>query len=170
MARQLWDGQFEYLGRNDDQVKINGVRIELLEINAAVKAASELVWDADTVALPGPDPAEPPRIVAFAVYPWDKGDTNAPLLRTDPDAVALARTLRSGAQALLPSYMVPFHFVVLSAFPRTSSAKIDRRAVRAAYDSLDLHSWEARLADVHEAEGVEEAMACLLYTSPSPRD
>ena len=55
--------------------------------------------------------------------------------------------------------MVPFHFVVLSAFPRTSSAKIDRRAVRAAYDSLDLHSWEARLADVHEAEGVEEAMA-----------
>ena len=159
LARQLWDGQFEYLGRNDDQVKINGVRIELLEINAAVKAASELVWDADTVALPGPDPAEPPRIVAFAVYPWDKGDTNAPLLRTDPDAVALARTLRSGAQALLPSYMVPFHFVVLSAFPRTSSAKIDRRAVRAAYDSLDLHSWEARLADVHEAEGVEEAMA-----------
>lgn len=159
LARQLWDGQFEYLGRNDDQVKINGVRIELLEINAAVKAASEHVWDADTVALPGPDPAEPPRIVAFAVYPWQKGGSDAPTLRTDPDAVALARTLRSGTQALLPSYMVPFHFVVLSAFPRTSSAKIDRRAVRAAYDSLDLHAWEAQLAAVDDAHGVADAMA-----------
>lgn len=159
LARQLWDGQFEYLGRNDDQVKINGVRIELLEINAAVKAASELVWDADTVALPGPDPAEPPRIVAFAVYPWDKEANNAQILRTDPDAMALARTLRSVTQTLLPSYMVPFHFVVLSAFPRTSSAKIDRRAVRAAFDSLDLSTWEAQLADVNDAHGVDDAMA-----------
>lgn len=142
LARQLWDGQFEYLGRNDDQVKINGVRIELLEINAAVKSVSDQVWDADTVAMPAPQPDEPPRIVAFAVAPLD----NVPLVREDEDAVALARTLRTGTQALLPSYMVPFHFVILSSFPRTSSAKIDRRAVKAAYDALDLRAWEAKLA------------------------
>ena len=163
LARQLWDGQFEYLGRNDDQVKINGVRIELLEINAAVKSVSKHVRDADTVALPGPDPNEPPRIVAFAVCPpppdVDKVSSHdhssslarcesAPaFLRTDDDAVTMARTLRSGTQALLPSYMVPFHFVILSSFPRTSSAKIDRRAVRAAYEALDLAAWEARVGD-----------------------
>ena len=65
LARCLWDGQLEYLGRNDDQVKINGVRIELLEINAAVKTADDRVRDADTVALPGPD--DEPRIVSFVV-------------------------------------------------------------------------------------------------------
>ena len=147
LARRLWDGQFEYLGRNDDQVKIHGVRIELLEINAAVKAAAPAVRDADTVAMPGASPDEPPRIVAFAVCPAHARAQDAhEFLRTDDEAAALARALREGAQRLLPAYMVPFHFLVLSAFPRTSSAKIDRRAVRAAYDALDLVAWEARVA------------------------
>ena len=192
LARQLWDGQFEYLGRNDDQVKINGVRIELLEINAAVKSVSKHVRDADTVALPGPDPNEPPRIVAFAVCPpppdVDKVSSHdhssslarcesAPaFLRTDDDAVTVARTLRLGTQALLPSYMVPFHFVILSSFPRTSSAKIDRRAVRVAYEALDLAAWEARVGDEQgaghdaDAQHIMTHPLCLLYTSPSPRD
>lgn len=138
LARQLWDGQIEYLGRNDDQVKINGVRIELLEINAAVKTASESVRDADTVALHTGDEL---RIVSFVVVP---GGTS--LLRDDDEAAAVAHEVRLGAQRLLPSYMVPGHICVLRAFPRTSSAKIDRRAVRAAFDELDLVAWESRVA------------------------
>lgn len=142
LARQLWDGQWEYLGRNDDQVKINGIRIELLEINAVVKAASDSVRDADTVAMEPSEPDLPPRIVAFAVAPHE----SLGLLRTDDDAVTIARQLRAESQATLPSYMVPAHFVILTHFPRTSSAKIDRRAVREAYQSLDLLEWEARVA------------------------
>ena len=145
LARYLWDGQLEYLGRNDDQVKINGVRIELLEINAAVKSASELVRDADTVAMPALDPSEPPRIVAFAVAPTSDAQ-DAPLIRTDAEAASLARKLRSTVSDLLPAYMVPLHFVVVHAFPRTSSAKIDRRTVQAAYDALDVAAWEAQVA------------------------
>lgn len=144
LARYLWDGQLEYLGRNDDQVKINGVRIELLEINAAVKSASELVRDADTVAMPAADPSEPPSIVAFAVAPSDA--PNAPLIRTDAEAADLARRLRRAVTDMLPAYMVPLHFVIVHAFPRTSSAKIDRRAVKAAYDALDVTAWEAQVA------------------------
>ncbi|WFD36567.1 NRPS [Malassezia cuniculi] len=138
LARQLWDGQIEYLGRNDDQVKINGVRIELLEINAAVKSVCAAVRDADTVALHVGDAL---RIVSFVVLP---GGTS--LLRDDDEAAAVAREVRLGAQRLLPSYMVPGHICVLRAFPRTSSAKIDRRAVRAAFDALDLVAWESRVA------------------------
>ncbi|WFD18637.1 NRPS [Malassezia caprae] len=144
LARYLWDGQLEYLGRNDDQVKINGVRIELLEINAAVKSASEHVRDADTVAMPAADPSAPPSIVAFAVAPSDARD--APLIRTDAEAANLARELRRAVSEMLPVYMMPLHFVILHTFPRTSSAKIDRRAVKAAYDDLDVAAWEAQVA------------------------
>ncbi|KAI3613362.1 hypothetical protein CBS9595_004195 [Malassezia furfur] len=145
LARCLWDGQLEYLGRNDDQVKINGVRIELLEINAAAKTADDRVRDADTVALPGPD--DEPRIVSFVVAHADD-DTPVPepiAVREDAEARALAAALRTRVQALLPSYMVPNHFLILPAFPRTSSAKIDRVAIRRAYDALDLVAWEAAL-------------------------
>ena len=138
LARQLWDGQLEYLGRNDDQVKINGVRIELLEINAAVKSAAADVRDADTAALPVGDEL---RIVSFVVVPG-----GAALARVDAAAAAVARAVRAGTHRMLPSYMVPAHICVLSEFPRTSSAKIDRRAVRAAFDALDLVAWESAVA------------------------
>lgn len=155
LARCLWDGQLEYLGRNDDQVKINGVRIELLEINAAVKTADDRVRDADTVALPGPD--DEPRIVSFVVA---RAAEDAPVpepigVRQDAEARALAAALRTRVQALLPSYMVPNHFLILPAFPRTSSAKIDRVAIRRAYDALDLVAWEAALHD--GAPGADDA-------------
>lgn len=157
LVRCLWDGQYEYLGRNDDQVKINGVRIELLEINAAVKAGDERVRDADTVALPAPQDDEPPRIVSFVVSREEP--TSTEVLRTDAGAIELAASLRKNVQALLPSYMVPNHFIVLHAFPRTSSAKIDRVAIRKAYDQLDLVDWEAKQAGGGDAESDAAVLA-----------
>lgn len=161
LARYLCDGQIEYLGRNDDQVKINGVRIELLEINAAVKSASDAVRDADTVAMPSTEPDAPPSIVAFAVAPRD----GAPLVRTDTEAVAIARELRCRVAELLPAHMVPLHFVILCSFPRTSSAKIDRRAVKAAYDAMDVAAWEAQVAgDASDAPDVlQHPLTAILY-------
>ena len=152
LVRMLADGEIEYLGRNDDQVKIHGVRIELLEINAAVKSVSAAVKDADTMALPGAAGDEP-RIVAFVVVPGGPGS----VLRTDAEALAVARELRAGTQKLLPAYMVPAHFVVLSGFPRTSSAKIDRRAVSAAFSELDVVAWESQMA----ADGAGASHAAL---------
>ncbi|WFD44935.1 NRPS [Malassezia psittaci] len=162
LARCLWDGQLEYLGRNDDQVKINGVRIELLEINAAVKTADTRVRDADTVALPGPD--DQPRIVSFVVAyadgsnpPDSDADSPAFAIRQDEGARALSNALRSRVEQLLPSYMVPSHFLILPAFPRTSSAKIDRVAIRKAYDSMDLVEWEAKLNYDQDAPADQES-------------
>ncbi|PKI83442.1 Nonribosomal Peptide Synthase (NRPS) [Malassezia vespertilionis] len=163
LARCLWDGQYEYLGRDDDQVKINGVRIELLEINAAVKSISDLVRDADTAAMQNEDVGAPPKIVSFVVFPLEEEhDAASPLVRTDPDALLLAKELRGGAQKLLPSYMVPSHFIVLRAFPRTSSAKIDRVAVKNAYTALDLVQWEQQLVADTSTVHLEEDARVLL--------
>ncbi|WFD04545.1 NRPS [Malassezia obtusa] len=160
LVRCLWDGLYEYLGRNDDQVKINGVRIELLEINSAVKSADKRVRDADTVALPGPDGE--PRIVSFVVeHAEDAGGDGAPTeLRTDPAARELAAAVRKGVEKQLPSYMVPNHFLILPAFPRTSSAKIDRVAIRRAYDNFDLLFWEVAQ---HAKASTEDDVAVLSH-------
>ncbi|KAN0064563.1 hypothetical protein ACQY0O_002191 [Thecaphora frezii] len=150
LVRQLGNAEFEYLGRIDDQVKINGIRIELLEINAAIKNSHEEVKDSETMAFPRPGSDTELQIINISVLPHKDGSDD--LLRTDPAAVAVARQLQSAAKASLPSYMLPSMFIILSRFPRTSSAKIDRIALKqvlAAFDSLD---WENKLAEVEGGE------------------
>jgi mycobactin phenyloxazoline synthetase len=109
LGRYLPDGTVEFLGRGDDQVKINGFRIELGEIEAAAaalpgvrRAVAVVVGDRDTV-------------LALAVH-------GAPDL--DPDAVS--REL----PAALPPHMVPHAVVALETVPLSANGKVDRTAVR----------------------------------------
>lgn len=163
LVRQLWNGDFEYLGRSDDQVKINGIRIELLEINAAVKGAHEDIRDSETLAMPrlgqsqGQDDGTL-QIVSFSVLPRDSSETpseNA-ILRLDAKAAAVAGQLYREASQSLPSYMVPSLFVILDRFPRTSSAKIDRESLKSVLASLDVLDWQNRVASRGEDPGSQE--------------
>jgi acyl carrier protein len=112
--RGCWraDGNIEYLGRNDFQVKLRGFRIEPGEIEArllehhSVREAVVLVRE----DLPGEK-----RLVAYIV-----SDTPVP-----------AEALRSHLHATLPEYMTPGAFVALAALPRSPNGKLDRRALPA---------------------------------------
>mgnify|MGYP003042956199 CR=1 FL=1 len=104
LGRWRSDGTIEYLGRNDDQVKIRGYRIELGEIEAHL-ARHERVKAAVVVAredVPGEK-----RLVAYVI----------PQAPTDAEAVPSVETLRAHLQAILPEYMVPNAFVILTCFP-----------------------------------------------------
>ncbi|MFC4125877.1 non-ribosomal peptide synthase/polyketide synthase [Nocardia rhizosphaerae] len=99
------DGELEYLGRTDFQVKLRGLRIELGEIEAALSALPEIAQAAVLV--------RDDRLVAYLVAD------------ADLDSAAVRDTLAR----TLPAYMVPSAFVVLDAFPLNTSGKLDRRAL-----------------------------------------
>lgn len=156
LVRQLDNQEFEYLGRIDDQVKINGIRIELLEINAAIKNSHDKIKDSETMAFSKKDNESEQQIINFSALP---GGEPGQLLRTDQDAIAVARELQANAKDSLPSYMVPNLFVILSHFPRTSSAKIDRVALKNVLASFDQLDWENKLANEGDDDQVDPATA-----------
>jgi amino acid adenylation domain-containing protein len=107
-VRWLPDGQLDFLGRLDEQVKVRGYRIEPGEIAARL---AEFPGVRDALVLPRPDPRGDLRLVAWVAAP-------APA----PSAADLRAYLRR----LLPDYMVPADLVVMDEFPMTINDKIDR--------------------------------------------
>ncbi|OZF56627.1 AMP-binding protein [Rhodococcus sp. 14-2470-1a] len=113
-VRRGADGTFDYLGRLDSQAQVRGVRVELAEVDAAVRTCPG-VEDAVTVTMPVDGTVE------LAVF--FTGENVPP--------AALARDLR----AVLPAAVVPRRFTHLDEFPLNSNRKIDRRALAEAASS-----------------------------------
>jgi amino acid adenylation domain-containing protein len=118
LARYLPDGNIEYLGRLDDQVKIRGVRIEPREVEAALEKHPGVRQSA---VVAGNDDRGNTRLVAHVVASGEEAPTTA--------------ELRRFLLEQLPAAMVPAVFSVVEALPRTSSGKVDRRALMAAGDA-----------------------------------
>jgi amino acid adenylation domain-containing protein len=121
LGRVLPDGNFEFLGRKDQQVKIHGVRIELGEIENHLRAHPAV---ADVAVVDRQD-REETYLCAYVVLGRE----------------AQPRELRAHLAERLPEVMLPAAFVMLPALPRTNTGKIDRnalpppvRGVRAAQD------------------------------------
>ncbi|MFB9037024.1 non-ribosomal peptide synthetase [Xanthomonas arboricola] len=118
LARWMGDGNLEFLGRMDSQVKINGYRIELGEIESQLVRLDGIA-EAVVVAVGERDAR---RLVAYVVPTADDALTGA-----SPEEGMLARRLDAGLRHVLPGYMVPEAFVALDAIPLTANGKVDRR-------------------------------------------
>jgi amino acid adenylation domain-containing protein len=114
LARYRPDGNVEFLGRSDEQVKLRGFRVELGEIAAvldehpAVREAAVLVRE---------DASGEKHLVAYVVATQQPGPSSSDLHRF--------------VQAKLPEYMVPSAFMLLDTLPLTPNGKVDRRALPA---------------------------------------
>ncbi|KAF5672726.1 ferrichrome siderophore peptide synthetase [Fusarium denticulatum] len=145
---RLNDHGFEFLGRNDDLVKITGIRIELSEISAAcasLKDDDAAVEHVETLHLPRPGaPAgnDNKVVVTFVSVKASSVDTSE-----------IRSQVFKRAKDLLPAYMVPGHVVVLdTTMPRTASNKVDRKALQAIYAESDLNVLAGR-DDSTQAQG-----------------
>ncbi|MFI7668050.1 amino acid adenylation domain-containing protein [Nocardia sp. NPDC049526] len=109
MVRRTADGEMEFLGRNDFQVKVRGTRIELGEIDAVLGARADVAY---AVTVPRSDEGRPVLLVSY-VAPTTGAEVSGAELRA-----ALAEAL--------PRYMVPSAVVVLDEVPLTANGKLDR--------------------------------------------
>jgi amino acid adenylation domain-containing protein len=125
LARRLPNGDLEYLGRNDEQVKVRGFRIELGEIENALQSYRDVRQAAVVIHGEGDDRV----IVAYLVIV--------------PGTLLTPPELRGALLLTLPEYMIPAAFVIIDKMPSTPSGKIDRKAlpalnlaIRKAHDSV----------------------------------
>ncbi|MFD6530844.1 amino acid adenylation domain-containing protein [Streptomyces sp. NPDC060184] len=123
LVRRDADGLLTHVGRADDQVKVNGFRIEPGEIEAALTALGTV---ATACVLVREDRPGERRLVAYTV-PGPRGDSPAPA----------ERELRARLAESLPPYMVPAVFVTLDALPLLPNGKTDRRALPAPVRPAD---------------------------------
>jgi len=112
LVRALSHHELEFMGRLDHQVKLRGYRIELAEIESALRSHAAI--ENAAVILREDVPGEP-RLVAYVTLAQGKSIG--------------ANDLRKYAGDLLPEYMVPARIVTMDALPLTSSGKIDRRSL-----------------------------------------
>jgi natural product biosynthesis luciferase-like monooxygenase protein len=114
LVRYRTDGNIEFLGRVDFQVKVRGYRIELGEIETILSRHQSV---RDTVIVAREDTPGDKRLVAY--------------LLAQPGQEPVTASLREHLLQHLPEYMVPSHFMTLAAFPLTPNHKVDRKALPA---------------------------------------
>jgi amino acid adenylation domain-containing protein len=113
-ARYLTDGNIEYLGRLDHQIKLRGFRIELGEIEATLGQHPGV---RESVVLVRDDALGGKRLVAYVVPKSGEAPTRD--------------SLRRFVQSKLPAYMVPSAIALLPSLPLASNGKVDRQSLPA---------------------------------------
>jgi amino acid adenylation domain-containing protein len=111
LARYQSNGEIEFLGRVDYQIKIRGNRIELAEIETALEKHPQVD---QSVVLAFKNPAGDKQLAAYTVSSVSHPESN---------------NLREFLKKMLPDYMIPAVFISLDAFPLTPNGKVDRKAL-----------------------------------------
>ena len=107
-------GQIFFEGRRDSQVKVNGYRIELGDLEANLRALPEI---ADAVVLPVEKHGRIDALAAVVVLAVEKTGSD----------FAFTAQLKTRLGERLPAYMIPRKFLYVDAFPMTANGKADRR-------------------------------------------
>ncbi|GAB5406265.1 MAG: hypothetical protein Aurels2KO_44960 [Aureliella sp.] len=127
VAKIRFDGNIEFLRRNDKQVKVRGFRIELGEIELNLKTHEAI---SQAVVIVREDTPGDARLVAYVVE--------------NEGLAAQASDLRDHLRKSVPSYMVPQHFVNLDEMPQTKNGKIDYKQLPLPSDEVSTGSVEPR--------------------------
>jgi acyl-coenzyme A synthetase/AMP-(fatty) acid ligase/acyl carrier protein len=140
LVRYRTDGDIEFLGRIDQQVKLRGFRIELGEVEATLSQHPSVQ---EAIVIVREDVPGDKRLVAYLTRKHDAPSSN--------------QDLRRYLKERLPEYMIPSAFVVLERFPQTPNGKVDRRALPVP----DRTAFEAHASFVAPRTPLEEALVSI---------
>ena len=140
LARYLPNGEIEFLGRLDQQIKLRGFRVELGEIEATLRQHSSVL---EAVVASRTDEFDDQRLIAYVVCVAEPPPTTA--------------ELRDFLSEKLPAYMLPAAFIMLDALPLTPNGKVDRRALPAPEQARR----ESKETYVGPRTPVEETLAAI---------
>lgn len=141
LARRRADGAFDFLGRRDRQVKIDGKRVEPGEIEDALRRTGTI---ANAVVTVDRAPSGEPALTAYVKPASGRNDRKA-----------LVSEIRSGLQLSLPAYMRPSQIVVVEEFPLTPNGKVDHARLSAPQPIQPASMPEAR-------QGAESVLSAIV--------
>lgn len=128
LVRYCADGTLEYLGRKDRQVKLNGQRLELGEIETAIKRCCPL---ASAVVDIFHHPLKQQQLVLVALIAFeDTTDKNGLYVLSENKPCEVVDEIQSSLAVHLPRYMIPTFFIPISQIPLSTAGKINRLALR----------------------------------------
>jgi acyl-coenzyme A synthetase/AMP-(fatty) acid ligase len=147
LVRYKEDGNLEFIGRKDAQIKIRGQRVELEEIEHHILTAiRDDVAAQAIVDIITPSGSSEPALVAFIQL------TSQNIAPGTPQAQACARELAASCKhylsAAMPSYMIPNTYLIVDSIPATTSGKVDRGKLRQAAMSIS----KEELLQTHKAD------------------
>ncbi len=111
LARYLPDGNIEYLGRKDTQVKIRGNRVELGEVEVVLNQLENI---RQAIVIAREDAAGQKRLIAYLISSTKEQNT---------------AEIRKSLEHQLPDFMLPSAYVWINELPKTTSGKVDRKAL-----------------------------------------
>ncbi|MBE9058098.1 non-ribosomal peptide synthetase [Sphaerospermopsis sp. LEGE 08334] len=145
LARYLPDGNIEFIGRIDDVVKIRGFRVALGEIESLLVQHPDVICQ---VVMLREDQPGHKQLVAYVV------SDNPSLTQNE---------LQSFLKQKLPNYMIPTAFVMMEALPVTTNGKVDRRALPAPSQEIDLTNFV--LPTTHTQKLIADIWSSVLGTT-----
>ncbi|KAL5360425.1 hypothetical protein BJX96DRAFT_175281 [Aspergillus floccosus] len=135
LVRYEEDGNLEFIGRKDAQIKIRGQRVELEEIEHHVLAAiGDDIAAQAIVDIVTPAGSSGPALVAFIQLASQSIASGTP--QAQECARELAASCKNHLSAAIPSYMIPNAYLIVDSIPATTSGKVDRSKLRQAAMSI----------------------------------
>lgn len=135
LVRVLHDGCFDFLGRADDQVKLRGQRLEIGEINHAIRKGVDEVKDVATLVVRNESQLKD-FLVSFVVARDGSGAKGELEIFEGPEASELCREVRDVCRSKLPGYMVPAYVLQLPFIPLSANNKAEMKQLRAFFGKI----------------------------------
>ncbi|KAK4245111.1 non-ribosomal peptide synthetase [Corynascus novoguineensis] len=138
LVRILHDGCFDFLGRADDQVKLRGQRLEIGEINHAIRKGVDEVNDVATLVVRNEAQKKDVLVSFIAANDGNKRKGVSATLEVldSPEAAELCRRSREACRSKLPSYMVPTYVLQIPFIPLSMNNKAELKLLKQLFASL----------------------------------